>query len=171
VSAEDQRTRTKEVVEAQTVEEEEYYCPNCEQWFDEEELVSVGVAVDEDGDDPEEVDQLCATCAEIVFDYNGATGDLDAVREEVRRLTWQEMVAGAFSASLVVGVGAAAVHMLGTGFKRAIEGLNELGPISDPATPATAAGDMLSVMFELIPLVLGISLAIAVANVIRWGRI
>jgi len=163
VSAETQRTRTREVVEAQTVEEEEHYCPHCEQWFDEHQLVPVGIAVDGDGEDPEEVDQLCETCAENIFGYDGPTGVLQAVRDEVQRWTWKEMISSGVSTAIPLGVAAICLKTLSS----------VLAEMSVPKAASTfkVASETVTSVMGLIPVVVALALLISIASTIGPRRI
>jgi len=85
------RTRTREVVEAQTVEEEEHYCPHCEQWYLPEHIAGVGLGLNKKSE-PETTDQLCETCMENIFGYDPSPSRAEVVKEEMSHWTWREFV-------------------------------------------------------------------------------
>jgi len=104
-----QRTRTTERVEAQTVEETDYYCPLCEQWYDEDEIVIVGIGPTKEQEDSvapmagyEKTDQLCAGCCDRLFEYDGYTGIRGEVEYQLDHWTWREMLSAGVSAAIAI---------------------------------------------------------------------
>lgn len=115
-----ERTRTveREEVSVETVEEQEFGCPVCEQWYDRGEMVPVGLGVDEDGDIPHhraylDEDQLCESCAESLFDYDGPSGLFDYLATEWEHIGYRELLSGAASIAIPLGTGAAFLYGLG----------------------------------------------------------
>lgn len=85
------RTNEQEVVKTtvETVENVEYQCAVCEQWYDDEsDMVAVKLNATPDDRGIYGVNQLCQPCAEGLFDYEGPTyGTVAALRDEARRWT------------------------------------------------------------------------------------
>jgi hypothetical protein len=64
-----EETRTEINVETEEITETRYRCRNCEQLHDEEDVLTVRVDVDRDGDGVcERI--ICSDCAELVFEYD-----------------------------------------------------------------------------------------------------
>jgi len=163
------RTRTREVVETnvETVEEQEFRCPVCEQWFAEAEMVSVGLGV---GDNDEMVghrayhdeDQLCGGCAESLFGYDGPSGLFDYAAAEWQSIDYRDILTVAVSISLGVGAAGLLLH----GFGKGLESINRLsadgavetavlGPFADLAGVLGFAFVML-MLFGVVPRMLQI---------------
>jgi len=105
-----ERTRSTERAVVETVEDEDYYCPHCTQWFDEDEIVIIGLGLEKEEMDRvpghrygyETKDQICATCAENLFGYDGPTGILEEIQYETEHWTWREMLSASTSISIVL---------------------------------------------------------------------
>ncbi|WP_138004621.1 hypothetical protein [Halalkalirubrum salinum] len=80
----DRTTETR--VTTETVDR--YVCPNCEQKYDEKEMVSIGLGISRETKQSvrlpvnknvtrcSEISAICENCSENIFDYNGENGDL-----------------------------------------------------------------------------------------------
>jgi hypothetical protein len=103
----DQRVvRTREEIDVQEIEieEERWICPNCGLEYDPDDVFTVGLGLDDDGD-PDEERVLCEGCGDAVFDYSAPDSVLGVVRQAVNHADAREL--GVLTA--LAGTGAAAV--------------------------------------------------------------
>jgi len=156
------RTITRTSVEVTEVQEREYICRNCDQGFDEEEIVTVGIDVDEDGENEEER-QFCLHCSDELFDYRPAESVTDYVNQRTR--TWD---AKDWAVSIASPVGSLTLAMAtfffgGTVLLRAAEGFSQalqesLTSISSTMTATTPAADILGLLPVLVTMVVLVAL-------------
>jgi len=87
----DKRTREQKVAThtVETVETVEYRCKVCEQWYEnEDEMVAVTLNATPENTGVYGVEQICQSCADSLFDYQGPTyGTVNELREELRYWT------------------------------------------------------------------------------------
>jgi len=174
------RTRTveREEINVETVEEQELLCPVCDQWYEEEEIVPVGLGVDEDETGAHyrayfEEDQLCESCAESLFGYDGPAGAFDYLAAEWEAIDYRDLLSGALSVATVLGSAAALLHGIGW----LLVQLPSSGAIADSSVTAsdpTVVGpiaDAVSIVAEVMPLMVLLVILIATASAIGPGRI
>jgi len=87
----DKRTREQKVAThtVKTVETVEYRCKVCEQWYEnEDEMVAVTLNATPENTGVYGVEQVCQSCADSLFDYQGPTyGTVNKLRQELRYWT------------------------------------------------------------------------------------
>jgi len=169
-----QRTRTKErvKVEKTTVEEEEYCCPNCEQWFDEDEIVLVGIGPTKENEDAVEfdwdhakMDQVCQHCAEFLWEYDGYTGIPGEISYELDHWTWREMLSA--GASVAVALSPVAI-LLGFAFIL-FRGINSALETASQLNAETVAPDLVNTFVQIAPLVIILMFLVHLSTVMPRG--
>jgi len=124
------RKRTEVNVEKTEVEEEEYLCPNCNQWFEDDDIIPIGLAVERDDADIdiEDVDQLCEQCTETIFGSVPESSALDLLNEDLKYWDGRDFAVAAvslFGTVAVAGVLAFVVVEVTTVFVTAFSDLTE----------------------------------------------
>lgn len=174
-------TRTVESVEVteETVEERELLCPNCNQWWGEDEIVPIGVGVKcdeesfEDGDveDIALFDQLCKQCTETVFGEVPDASEIDGVYgdvveywdgEDFRAAIWS--VTGSLI-SLAIAVGIASIPILVVG--DVVTGMTEVLRSGFAAAGAENSGAFTDSLESVIGPALLIMMGVVIINVFR----
>lgn len=158
-------TRTQVEVEEIQVEETQYLCRNCDQAYDEDRMLTVGVELNEDGE-AEEERQLCRACAESVLDYREPETLHEYVNEIRKTYEIEEVAKALFWLS---GAGSIAIGLLTFGIgaiwnvsERLAESMIVVQPTTGESAPVAA-----QVFESVIPLTFMMMFIFAIVHMKR----
>lgn len=162
-------TRTRTEIAVEEIQEELFVCRNCEQAFDEDEMLTVGVDVDEDGDHIEER-QFCHHCADSLLDYRNPDSVTEYVAERTK--TWDAEESSKAALRLAAG----ACLCLGTltgglGLVWTASGnlANALVPATLATTETAAAAPMAELVVTMVPFIMILVVATSIISALRSG--
>lgn len=146
-------TRTREKIEVEEVEETLYVCENCDQAYENSEMVTVGLDVDEDGG-VEEERQVCLNCTDGLFDYDKNQSVTDYVSHRTRHWSVKEFSVAALTGGLLAALLAGLLSVYSWAVGYGSRGVAEMLAVSSEQEAATMMQHIMGDMVAILPLIL-----------------